>query len=74
MNLVLNSLKSQFAERNNEILNFIYNNIFNNNNKSNNLNLILINKQLSIINKLYLNNTSAAHLNTRKLLLNIKKL
>ena len=69
INLVLNSLKSQFAERNNEALNFIYNNIINNNNKSNNLNLILINKQLSIINNLNLNNTSTAHSNAKKLLL-----
>jgi hypothetical protein len=66
INQKLFNLKSQFTEKNNDSINFILNNIIkqfnpnilfyntllNYNNNNNTLNLILLNRQLSLINKL----------------------
>jgi hypothetical protein len=85
INQKLFNLKSQFTEKNNDSINFILNNIIkqfnpnilfyntllNYNNNNNMLNLILLNRQLSLINKLgkkllnfnKINNTSIFRLN-----------
>jgi len=83
INKKLLNLKSQFANKNNESINFILNNIIKqlnpnilfyntliNNNKNNNIvKLLMLNRQLSLINKLGLN---LSNNNNTKLLLNIK--
>jgi hypothetical protein len=93
INQNLFNLKSQFNENKNNSINFIlnniikqfnpnilfYNNLLNNNNNNSTFNLILLNRQLSLINKLGLNllnfnkinNTSISELNNNNYTSNI---
>jgi Mitochondrial ribosomal protein (VAR1) len=85
INQKLINLKSQFSNNNNESINFILNNIikqfnpnilfystFANNQNNNIIKLLILNRQLSLINKLGVNLTNINKIDNAKLMLNIK--